>query len=65
MVHISSMLSNQPTLTFEEREYIRKVMSQLESGLRIAGDILSEEEIALVLKRAYDKDKLKLIVDLL
>lgn len=65
MVHISSMLSNQPTLTFEEREYIRKVMSQLESGLRIAGDILSEEEIALVLKRSYDKDKLKLIVDLL
>lgn len=65
MVHTSSMLSNQPTLTFEEREYIRKVMSQLESGLRIAGDILSEEEIALVLKRAYDKDKLRLVVHFL
>ena len=59
------MLSNQPTLTFEEREYIRKVMSQLESGLRIAGDILSEEELALVLKRAYDKDKLRMIENFL
>ena len=55
------MLSQKPTLTFEERELIRKTMSQLEFGLRVAGDTLSEEEIALVLKRAYDKDKLRLI----
>ena len=61
----TNMNSLQPTLTFEEREYIRKVMSQLESGLRIAGDILSEEEIALVLKRAYDKDKIRLIENFL
>lgn len=57
--------SNQPTLTFEEREQIRKIMSQLEYGLRVAGDVLSEEEIALVLKRAYDKDKIRLIENFL
>lgn len=55
--------SNQPTLTFEEREQIRKIMSQLEYGLRVAGDVLSDEELALVLKRAFDRDKLKLIID--
>jgi hypothetical protein len=59
------MLSQKLKLTRKERDLIRKVMDQLEFGLRVAGDTLSEEEIALVLKRAYDKDKLKLIVDLL
>lgn len=58
-------LSKQPKLTRKERDFIRKVMSQLEFGLRVAGDALSEEELALVLKRAYDKDKLKLIIDFL
>ena len=61
----TDMDATQKYLTFEEREQIRKIMSQLESGLRIAGDILSEEEIALVLKRAYDKDKLRMIENFL
>lgn len=59
------MNSQTPKLTREERELIRKTMSQLEIGLRIAGDILAEEELALVLKRAYDRDKLKLIENFL
>lgn len=59
------MNSQTPKLTFEERELIRKTMSQLEIGLRIAGDILAEEELALVLKRAYDKDKLRMIENFL
>lgn len=59
------MNSQTPKLTREERELIRKTMSQLEIGLRIAGDILAEEELALVLKRAYDKDKLRMIENFL
>lgn len=59
------MLSEKPKLTREERDLIRRVMSQLEFGLRVAGDTLSEEEIALVLKRAYDKDKLRMIENFL
>lgn len=61
----TSMLSQKPKLTRKERDLIRKVMDQLEFGLRVAGDTLSEEELALVLKRAYDKDKLRLVVHFL
>lgn len=59
------MLSQKPKLTRKERDLIRKVMSHLEFGLRVAGDTLSEEELALVLRRAYDKEKLRLIIDFL
>lgn len=59
------MNSQTPKLTRKERDLIRKVMDQLEFGLRVAGDTLSEEEIGLVLKRAYDKDKLRMIENFL
>ena len=39
-------LAEQPTLTKEERDLIRKTQEQLEVGLRIAGDILAEQETA-------------------
>lgn len=45
-------LSQKPTLTFEEREYIRLVMEQFKKGLSITAEILSDEEIALCLKEA-------------
>ena len=38
--------SEKPTLTRGERDIIRKTQDQLERGLIISGDILSEEEIA-------------------
>ena len=46
------MLSQKPKLTFEEREYIRLVMEQLVKGLKIAGETLSDEEIAYSIKQA-------------
>jgi hypothetical protein len=46
------MDSQKPTLTFEEREYIRSVMEQLVKGLKIAGETLSDEEIAYSIKQA-------------
>lgn len=45
-------LSQKPTLTFEERKYIRLVMDQFKKGLSITAEILSDEEIALCIKEA-------------
>ena len=58
-------LAEQPTLTKEERDLIRKTQEQLEVGLRIAGDILAEQEIALVMKRSFDNDRIRLITNFL
>lgn len=46
------MLSQKPTLTFEEREYIRLVMEQFKKGLSITAEVLSDEEMALCIKEA-------------
>lgn len=56
------MLSQKPTLTFEEREYIRLVMEQFKKGLSITAEILSDEEIALCLKEAIH-ERIRGIVD--
>lgn len=48
----NSMLSQKPTLTFEEREYIRLVMEQFKKGLSITAEVLSDEEMALCIKEA-------------
>lgn len=45
-------LSQKPTLTFEEREYIRLVMEQFKKGLSITAEVLSDEEMALCIKDA-------------
>ena len=57
--------AQKPTLTKEERDLIRKTQEQLEVGLRIAGDILAEQEIALVMKRSFDNDRIRLITNFL
>ena len=57
--------AQKPTLTKEERDLIRKTQEQLEKGLRISGDILSEEEIALVMRRSFDNDRIRLITNFL
>lgn len=55
-------LSQKPTLTFEEREYIRLVMEQFKKGLSITAEILSDEEISLCLKEAIP-ERIRGIVD--
>ena len=52
MVLISSMLSNQPELTKEERAYVRLVMDQFKKGLILTANVLSDEEMALCIKEA-------------
>jgi hypothetical protein len=52
------MLSQKPTLTFEEREYIRLVMEQFKKGLSITAEVLSDEEMALCIKEAIP-DRIK------
>ena len=56
------MLSQKPTLTIEEREYIRSVMEQLVKGLKIAGETLSDEEIAYSIKQALP-DRIRGIIE--
>lgn len=56
------MLSQKPTLTIEDRAYIRLVMDQFKKGLILTANELSDEEMALCIKEAIP-ERIRGIVD--
>lgn len=55
-------LAQKPTLTIEDRAYIRLVMDQFKKGLILTANELSDEEMALCIKEAIP-ERIRGIVD--